>query len=343
MYWMLSNLFMCRENLAYAYNTRKEQNREKASIASMAMDLRDRAIIIIPASELGDPRIPLAEDGFFFLIIRVDDGRANLNGKRQKPKTCAELIESMPANAVNSRPYKLGSVLPFDVWIKILLLLASDCEMDRVRSVKSVSVIARDICNASRASKELWSASQIALENLGSQCSLQTQQHGTSLGNTIKPSWSEFVAQPLMSSTEELQDILQACTPFHPSCLRCSSYTEKNALILRILNFLLLTKPSSVPFQLLYAVAQERNNCRVAHTGVFANWFKRERPDHPALSFSDLKFRRILTCMGIRTSEDFDEATSTLMQRYELYDQLAILSNEEYMDRRQHIVILPQV
>ena len=283
---------------------------------------------MIPVSE-HDPNIPLAGNNFC-LLIREDDGRGYLNVKCKKPKTCAELIEIMPTKAVNSRPYNDGSVLPFDVWIKIMLILASESEIDRVRSV---SVIARDICNASQTSKELWNAGQTALNKLASQCPLQTEEHGSSLGETIKPSWSDSVAQPLGSTTEELQDILRACTPFHPSCLLCSSYMEHCALIFRIFNFLHLSKPSSVPFQLLYAVAQERNNRRVAQACLYGYVFKIQFPEHPAFSFSDLKFRRLLTHLGIGTYESFREAISTPQRQHRLYDQLAALSDQEYLDK----------
>ena len=100
-HWIRNILIMCREKLAYTYKARKEQNREKAKVASIAMALRDRATIIILAS-VHDPK-DISYVNNFCLPIREDDGSGYLNVKRQKPKTCAEVIEQMPIKAVNSR------------------------------------------------------------------------------------------------------------------------------------------------------------------------------------------------------------------------------------------------
>ena len=282
------------------------------------------------------------------------DGTRYLNRKNTEDRKPADIVKLWPSQAVESRPYCSGTTLPVDVWRKILQTLCSDIET-RSTDVRTVSVVARDICNVSQVSKVLWTASYDALHDLSSLCQMQVRRHpldsfnrkgqGDPESNIVKPSWSAFLRQPFheessRDQTEEIIDMAMACEIGYFFCHPSPICLDRSALVLGIFNFLHLTRPSNVPFQLLYAVAQERN--RQNFQGMHFNWESwcmqsvRNSPEKafsPAFSFSDFKFRRLLIHLGIKSRKDFVQATSTPNQRAQLLDQLVGISTEEYSEK----------
>ena len=217
-----------------------------------------------------------------------------------------------------------GSVLPFDVWIKIMLILASESEIDRVRSV---SVIARDICNGIPNIKRTMECRPNSSQQASQPMSLTDRR-------TWKQFWGRQSSQAGATLSHNLLGALLRnfktyCEHAHHSIPAAFSVQATWNTVRSFSGFSIFctsASPSSVPFQLLYAVAQERNNRRVAQACLYGYVFKIQFPEHPAFSFSDLKFRRLLTHLGIGTYESFREAISTPQRQHRLYDQLAALS-----------------
>ena len=324
---------------------------QEAQIVRRAVALLDRSVVVIPDSER-TPHLPLLNrKDECRILVRERDGARILNLGNTDDKTCADIVKVWPAKAVESRPYSSQTILPVDVWRKILQILTSDIEMDGVRSI---SVVARDICNISQVSKELWTISHDAMRDLSSLCQMQVKENdwlfdtpeneGDPDRRIIKPSWSAFLRQPFnkgsfRDTTGEIVDIATACEIGYFFCHPGRACLDRPALVLGIFNFLHLNRPSNVPFQLLYAVAQERHkysfqNIRFNKDSWLGKTINFSRDIFaPALSFSDLKFRRLLGRLGIGSKYDFVQAVSTLDQRARLLDELAKISNEEYSER----------
>ena len=294
---------------------------EQAKIARKAIDLRRRTSDVITASKL-NPNIFLAEpQSQLDLNERYSSADAANGSYYSLSRSCSEIVNLWPTQAVKLRPYSSGSMLPVDTWMEILKMLCRDIEMDGVRSA---SVVARDICNASQASKELWTASQVALQHLSSLCSTQSMQIPSALGYlgcTIK---NDFIYRPILTgitNAEEVLAIAKACSPGTHYRL---NLLDRSTLILGTFNFLHLSGPSNVPFDLLYAVAQERNK----HTLTKEDCNKYSKS--PSASMSDFKLRRLLICLGIQTGEALTQAASTHRHRLLLYNHLNTLSNQEF-------------
>ena len=304
---------------------------EEARIAKEAVALDNRAIVIVPPLEV-DPTIQInLPTDHCCILVRDADGSGYVNYRNVQAKTCTEIVKQWPLKAVSSRPYCTGSKLPFDVLEKIMLALCSDIEYDGVRSA---SVVARDICNISQASKELWKASQVALGHLGNLCSWNNQQNKTAStwpAVTHMPSWSAFISQPLANDSE-IGKIAPVCKIPYRFCPQSPVCLDRAALVLSIFNFLHLSRPSNVPFQLLYAVAQERS-LHTFRSIEYTDALALGEMQHHALRFSDLKIRRLLNQLGICSKEALAQATCTSSQRIQIYDQLSDLSIDEYIYR----------
>ena len=306
---------------------------EEARIAKRAVALNNKAIVIIPPLEL-DPTIHLSKE-HCYILIRDADGSGYLNYRNVQARSCSEIVKQWPLKAVSSRPYCTGTKLPFDLLEKIVLALCNDIEFDGVRSA---SVIARDICNISQTSKELWKASQVALQHLGSLCAPHNEQSKNVIriwpASKCKPSWSDwsaFLSQPLADDSD-IGDIALACEIPYYFCQQGPMCLKDFALILSVFNFLHLRRPSNVLYQLLYTVARERK-LHTFRTIEYTDAVALGELEHPALRFSDLKFRRLLNKLGISSKEAVDQTTCTSSQRIHLYNQLRGLSIDEYIHR----------
>ena len=244
--------------------------------------------------------------------VNSSSDAANSNVGIPKTSLCSEVVNLWPSQAVRERPYSSGSSLPLDIWEHILKLLCRDVE---VNGVRSPSVVARDICNASLASKELWTASQTALQHLSSESSAQSEESALAIGCPIKSDWNDFLSRPQLTNAEEVTEIAMACKWDGLNNL------DKSALILTTFNYLHLGGPSIVPFHLLYAVARER------HTYSLRDYDSTDLRINPLAETSDMKCSILLNRLGIHSQEDLDQATNTPERRLLALRELCALAS----------------
>ena len=292
-------------------------------IATQAAQLADDKHIYIPAGEHVPKLLNAPSDSY--PILQQDDPRA------AKADSCEKIVQSWPKRAVTCRPYNTGSVLPLDILLKILKILCDEIDSSGVRSA---SVIARDICNFSQVSKELWTASQIALHELSSLCPeprLALKYFKPWCKNDA--SWDDFLREPLSTDADRVFEIALQCLTWF------ALYEDRTMCIVATFNKLHLTKPSYVPFRLLWAVFQERScpDMDFPYTPSpfwpVRTWSTDGRLQYDAALFSDLKMRRLLIQRGIQTLQNFYGIVSCEKSKMQLVTDLLMLSDKEYLEK----------
>ena len=170
-----------------------------------------------------------------------------------------------------------GTPLPIEIWEQILKCLCNPIEHDGIRSV---SVIARDIINASKASKELYSAAGPALQLLGTHC-------GVPPGS--EELWNKFVSDPCSLVLKDIKTLAKL------SNLRPS--LPKQTLIFKMMDCLLLPQPTRAPARLVKEVSVEKYTWILNHINV-----SKTKPWKPGTN--DFKARKGCTEAGIQTLDD---------------------------------------
>ena len=245
-------------------------------------------------------------------------------------KECAEVMASWPSRAVACRLYCSGSVLPLDIWIQILQTLCRDIEKCGVRSA---SVIARDICNASMASKEMWTASQIALKHLSSLCPLSPPLC------KYEQSWNQYFASPTSIQASEISALMIASV----GTVRYSALGlpwDQPACTVLFLRKFHLYRPTNTPFRLILAVQHERAPSLLIIRLLLQIESRLSIPDpsaglkrvlqHPmSKHVTDKEFRRLLTQMGIQVMADLEQAFVTKQRQTQFFKQLLVMLEHE--------------
>ena len=152
---------------------------------------------------------------------------------------CAEHIEIWTGGAAMRIAYTSGSELPIEIWEMILVAVCKDIDVEGVRGP---SVIARDLINASMASKELYSASLPAFQHLSSFC--------PPMPCGADELWNAFVSDPMAMRLEDIKTLAKK------SSVKVSQ--PRPALIVQLMNYMKLQRPSRIPAKLLKAVMRER-------------------------------------------------------------------------------------
>ena len=297
---------LCRTSTKMKYHESEEEK-----IAKKALSLSGKTNDPIFASRLNSRIHPVLETQPQLVANEINSSSEAANS-RDGISLCSDIVNSWPSQAVRERPYSSGSSLPLDIWEHILKLLCRDIE---VVGVRLPSVVARDICNASLASKELWTASQTALQHLSSLSSARSEEFALALGCTLKSDWNDFLSRPQLTNAEEVAEIAMACKWDGLNNL------DKSALILTTFNYLHLGGLSNVPFHLLYAVAMER------HTYSMRDADSTDLRTSPLAETSDLKCSILLSRLGIHSQEDLDQATNTPERRLLALRELCALAS----------------
>ena len=277
---------------------------------------------------------------------RIQERNATLASLK---RSCAETISKWPSKAPDHRSYSSGSVLPVDVWIIILKKLCNGMER---RGVRSPSVIARDICNASQTSKEMWKAGQVALEHLSSLCPLQ--KHACQ----FEQDWDSFLAQPMSVPYSKVVTLFEECIAIWKVPVEYG-HSELAALFLRGLK---LAGPSNVPFRLLMTVAAERQEghllTRLVEMHSYLNldlereprlhslqhgkiWILLMRYKHEE-TFKDFQFRKSLTELGIQTTGKLIGTVLTAKQQFKCLNLLVDLSDSNSI-RAPALIYMPEL
>ena len=152
---------------------------------------------------------------------------------------CAAKIEKLRGRAPITFTYSAGTDLPLEIWENILKKLCSDLELEGVRSA---SVIARDIINASMACKEVYAAALPALHHLGSSC--------PSVFANDDKEWDQVASDPCSISEEERFEFARPILGYRRHNFPVKLFT--------LMRFLGLSQPSRAPARLLRAVLSEK-------------------------------------------------------------------------------------
>ena len=256
---------------------------------------------------------------------------------RKLAKECAEVMASWPSRAVACRLYSSGSVLPLDIWIQILQTLCRDIESNGVRSA---SVIARDICNASMASKEMWTASQIALKHLSSLCPLSPPLR------KYEQSWNQYFASPTSMQASEISALMVGSV----GTVRCDALGlpwDQPACTVLFLKKFHLYRPTNTPFRLILAVQHERAPSLLMIRLLLQIESRLSIPDpsaglkrvlqHPmSKHVTDKEFRRLLTQLGIQVMADLEQTFVTKQRQTQFFKQLVVMLEHELSQLTKH-------
>lgn len=128
--------------------------------------------------------------------------------------------------------------LPVEIWHIIIQKFMEDIEIDGIRTVM---VVAREICAAAQTCRDLWTAGQLALETLAEPLNIF-------LPRDLKAA----VQHPTSLKLPQLKHIAKS--------LGCSTTGTKAVVIMRILKHCGLTSNSNVPPALLLTAATEKRS-----------------------------------------------------------------------------------
>ena len=176
----------------------------------------------------------------------------------------------------------------------------------------------------------MWTASQTALQDLSELCPDTIDRNVK-----IDASWDGFLKEPLSADADRVAEIARGCQTIWSYNKRDNKFVQT----VESFNMLHLTKPSCVPFRLLWAVTQERRNSYLAYDHLHMPLCPIEDKSadcrlqrHGAL-FTDLKMRRLLIQNGIQTLQALSETVAYDDCKIQLAIELLQLSDKEYVDK----------
>ena len=213
------------------------------------------------------------------------------------------------AKPVNKIP--CHSKLPVEIWSTILEHLCDDFKFDDVRGP---SVVARELCNASKVSRELHSASLTAFQKLSKLCNKVE----------MEAEWQGLLSDPWdenLTSDQSILAILQKerIRPFGSRAARiCILYEAAG-----------LQRPSRLPARLILTVIEEKRGF-----SVFQNL--------PAIEVlrdcqSDFQARIKILKLGIPSLQVFD-TLCTEAEKYAIHDRNAAALETKHEQLRRQIV-----
>ena len=202
------------------------------------------------------------------------------------------------------KPSSSSTNIPSELWETILKHLCSDLEHDGVRSV---SAIARDIINASMASKDLYAAALPALKHLSTNC--QMPPPGT------EHLWDKFVSDPCSMALEDIKVLAKHC--------ELGLSQPNRSLIFLIMDGLSLQHPTRAPARIVKNVADEKR------AWAFSHYVLCPKTDPWKYGASDFAARKGCTDAGIQTlAELFEVEGEPCRSSYQrLVDQAAVLKS----------------
>ena len=173
---------------------------------------------------------------------------------------CKQAISQWQKSTLQNLQHSRNSLLPLDVWTKILKSFCDDMELEGVRGP---SVIARELSLVARVNKELYASSQPAFQYLSNLCpSIDSMVHKLELRrehSTRRPrpipdssQWSAIVSDPKSLSSAELISLCLA--------LNLIFSRPKDVLILELMKSMSLKHPTPTPARLVLAVQCERRD-----------------------------------------------------------------------------------
>lgn len=163
--------------------------------------------------------------------------------KRVQAKERADAVKHGAALEISKfqqpKPLPGGStVLPVELWGMILQNLIDDLEDDGIRTVM---VVAQEICAAASSCRDLWTAGNIALRVLAEP-----------FQKLLPPGLDNAVRHPTELKLPQLRSIAKG--------LGCTVCGTKAVVIMRILNHCGVHNPTTVPPALLLIAATEKNS-----------------------------------------------------------------------------------
>ena len=138
--------------------------------------------------------------------------------------------------------FSSGSRLPSEVWSQILGHLSDDLQLDDIRGA---SVIARELCNASMASKELYAASLPAFQKLSNLCDKME----------LEDKWQGLLSDPWNQRLVSDIDILDL---LEDAGLR--AFGSRSIRICMLYEVVQQSKPTRLPARLILAVREEKRS-----------------------------------------------------------------------------------
>lgn len=142
------------------------------------------------------------------------------------------------------KPVSGGSTkLPVEIWNIIVQKFMEDLEIDGIRTVM---VVAREICAAAMTCKDLWTAGQLTLEALAEPL-------------------QKFLPSELKAAVQHPTSLKLPQLKFVAKSLGCSMTGTKAVVIMRILNHCGVTSNSNIPPALLLTAATEKRSLAFDH------------------------------------------------------------------------------
>ena len=244
-------------------------------------------------------------------------------------KDCKQAISQWQKSTLRELQHSRDSLLPLDLWTRILKSLCDDIEL---KGVRGPSVIAREISLISQVNKELYAASQPAFQHLSNLCpSLDSivkrlrdyrcnsavkeviTEHGVVYARASSdlipdtPQWDAFVSDPKSLRSGELKSL---CSAMHLTVSR-----PKAVLIQALMKSMNLHYPTPTPACLIFAVQFERqkNLSSIDEKEQLSDSLRRAKGEKWGTSYGGSKlfdFRRECSAIHVSTTEALKAAAA---------------------------------
>ena len=170
------------------------------------------------------------------------------------------------SNEMQHSPDYSNSPLPFDLWMKVMMTLCDDLEINGIRGI---SVIARELSLAARVNKEFYAASLPAFKHLSNLCpsldsllpnlrnETEAQDASQAVSSTSSASlnldssiWDALVADPRRPTALEIK-LMYTAMGFNES-------QPKDVMAFELMAHFKLMHPTPLPARLIFAVLAEK-------------------------------------------------------------------------------------